>query len=393
MSMEAGVTAQFLSWIITGIGIWFIAEMFVILSDVKPDLTAGLYKYAQVGFGSFTGFFSAWAYFVCECAANAAYAVLVMSTLDYFFPGTFTGGNNWPSVIGASIITWAITALVLRGVEVSSGVQLIFFAIMLAVVIVFLVSVLFHFNIHTFTTNMNATHSVPSVSDKPMGSVMHQLMNTMMVTLWLFGGIEGAVVMSGKAKNVKQVATATVIGFVICLVWQWNSIKMTLRSVRVQTMGIAHLEHELKKPLATMISAIGGMLKRKESVLCPTDEVKLGMIKARLMKMADITDTMLTSLKTSVLEVEREPIDLQLELEMITEMFTMIRKHARVEYHIAEGLGYPCLDKIYFNYIVINIVDNAIKYGGAHPVVKINFYEEGTDYILVVEDNGMGIAP
>ena len=194
-------------------------------------------------------------------------------------------------------------------------------------------------------------------------------------------------------KGVLWIELLILIGFVICLVWQWNSIKMTLRSVRVQTMGIAHLEHELKKPLATMISAIGGMLKRKESVLCPTDEVKLGMIKARLMKMADITDTMLTSLKTSVLEVEREPIDLQLELEMITEMFTMIRKHARVEYHIAEGLGYPCLDKIYFNYIVINLVDNAIKYGGAHPVVKINFYEEGTDYILVVEDNGMGIAP
>ena len=194
-------------------------------------------------------------------------------------------------------------------------------------------------------------------------------------------------------KGVLWIELLFLIGFVICLVWQWNSIKMTLRSVRVQTMGIAHLEHELKKPLATMISAIGGMLKRKESVLCPTDEVKLGMIKARLMKMADITDTMLTSLKTSVLEVEREPIDLQLELEMITEMFMMIRKHARVEYHIAEGLGYPCLDKIYFNYIVINLVDNAIKYGGAHPVVKINFYEEGTDYILVVEDNGMGIAP
>ena len=32
MSMEAGVIAQILSWIITGIGIWFIAEMFVILS-------------------------------------------------------------------------------------------------------------------------------------------------------------------------------------------------------------------------------------------------------------------------------------------------------------------------------------------------------------------------
>ena len=91
-------------------------------------------------------------------------------------------------------------------------------------------------------------------------------------------------------KGVLWIELLFLIGFVICLVWQWNSIKMTLRSVRVQTMGIAHLEHELKKPLATMISAIGGMLKRKESVLCPTDEVKLGMIKARLMKMADITD-------------------------------------------------------------------------------------------------------
>lgn len=218
MSMEAGLTAQILSWIVTGIGIWFIAEMFVILSDVKPDLTAGLYKYAQVGFGDFAGFFSAWAYFICECAANAAYAVLVMSTLDYFFPGTFTGGNNWPSVIGASIITWLITALVLRGVEVSSKVQSVATILMLATVLTFIATVAVHFNAHTFTMNANATQAMPSVSDKPMGSVMHQLMNTMMVTLWLFGGIEGAVVMSGKARDVKQVPKATVIGFIVCLV-------------------------------------------------------------------------------------------------------------------------------------------------------------------------------
>lgn len=218
MSMEAGVTAQFISWIITGIGIWFIAKMFVILSDVKPNLTAGLYKYAEVGFGPFSGFFTAWAYFICECAANAAYAVLVMSTLNYFFPGVFTGGNNWPAVIGASIITWLITALVLQGVKISSGIQKVATAFMLAVVFVFLATVLFHFNLHTFTANAAATRAVPSLQDKPMGSIMHQVMNTMMVTLWLFGGIEGAVVMSGKAKDVRQVSKATIIGFIVCLV-------------------------------------------------------------------------------------------------------------------------------------------------------------------------------
>lgn len=218
MSMEAGVTAQIISWIITGIGIWFIAKMFVILSDTKSDLTAGLYKYAEVGFGPFSGFFTAWAYFICECAANAAYAVLVMSTLNYFFPGVFTGGNNWPAVIGASIITWLITALVLQGVQISSGIQKIATAFLLAVVFVFLATILVHFNLHTFTANAAASRAMPSLHDKPMGSITHQVMNTMMVTLWLFGGIEGAVVMSGKAKDPRQVSKATIIGFIVCLV-------------------------------------------------------------------------------------------------------------------------------------------------------------------------------
>lgn len=218
MSQVAGVNAQLIAWITTAIGIWFIAETFVVLSDVKPDLQAGLYKYGEIGFGPFTGFFTAWGYFVCECAANAAYAVLTMSTLDYFFPGTFTGGNNWPSVIGASIITWLLTALVLRGVEVSSTVQKFSTAIMLAVVVVFLVTVISHFNLNTFTTNANASQAIPSRGDKPMGSVMHQLMGTMMVTLWMFGGVEGAVVMSGKARNPKQVPKATITGFIICIV-------------------------------------------------------------------------------------------------------------------------------------------------------------------------------
>ena len=182
------------------------------------------------------------------------------------------------------------------------------------------------------------------------------------------------------------------IGFIFCLVWQC-SIRMTMRSARIQTMGMTHLEHELKKPLATMISVVNGILEGKDSVLCPRDTTKLTMVKARLMKMADITDTMLTSLKTSVLMINREVIDLKFEMEMTTEMFSLIRPYARVGYRIAEGLEYPCLDKIYFNYVVVNLVDNAIKYGGTHPVVKVDFYTIGDNYVLTVEDNGMGIAP
>lgn len=214
----AALNAQILAWITAGMGVWFIAEMFVILSDVRPNLNAGLYKYGEVGFGPFVGFFVAWGYFVCECFANVAYAVLVMSTLNFFWPGVFTGGSTWWAILGASIITWFISFLVMGGASVSSPVQKVATAIILAVMVIFIVTVAVKFNPHIFFLNSDGARSIPSVQDTVLPNIGQQLLNTMMVTLWLFGGIEGAVVMSGNARRPKDVPRATVSGYVICLV-------------------------------------------------------------------------------------------------------------------------------------------------------------------------------
>lgn len=45
-----------IAWVIAGIGIYFIANSFRLLSNLRPDLKAGVYMYAQEGFGSFIGF-------------------------------------------------------------------------------------------------------------------------------------------------------------------------------------------------------------------------------------------------------------------------------------------------------------------------------------------------
>ena len=49
------------------------------------------------------------------------------------------------------------------------------------------------------------------------GDTMSQVKSTMLVTVWVFTGIEGAVVFSGRAKS-KRRGTATVIGLVSVLV-------------------------------------------------------------------------------------------------------------------------------------------------------------------------------
>ena len=184
---------------------------------------------------------------------------------------------------------------------------------------------------------------------------------------------------------------AFMLGFVISLVWQWRSIRTTWQSAKVQTLGMAHLEHELRKPLATMISMLDGILTDNKRELTDMKIRKLGMMKARLLKMSDVTDTMLATMKTARLEIEREPLNIREEMEQVAEMFEVIRSHAKVNFRIEESLKYPLLDKVYFNYLVINLVDNGIKYAGKNPVIHVEIREEQSEYVLVVSDNGMGM--
>ena len=125
MASVAGAKAQIIAWIVVGIGMWFVTSMFLKLTELKPDLTTGLYKYGEAGFGKFTGFFVSWGYWICECFSNVAYAVLIMSTLNYFFPEKFSGGNNWPSVIGATIILWGMTFIIAYGIEQAGWVTVV----------------------------------------------------------------------------------------------------------------------------------------------------------------------------------------------------------------------------------------------------------------------------
>ena len=76
---------------------------------------------------------------------------------------------------------------------------------------------------------------------------------------------------------------------------------------------------------------------------------------------------------------------------MVAEMFRILYPYARLEFQVETGEEKPLLDQVYFNYLVINLVDNAIKYGGDEPWVKVVFYRENWDWVLTVTDRGIGM--
>lgn len=206
MSEGAALGAVVIAWIITGIGMFFLAQTFKMLSDTRPDLSSGIYSYAAEGFGRYIGFNSAWGYWLSAAIGNVSFAVLMMQALGYFFP-IFISGNNWQSIFGGSILIWGMNIIVRRGVSGAAVLNVVSTIAKLVPLFIFVIVLLFVFNWDKLSFdiwgNGNAT----------LGSLPKQIKSTMLVTLWAFVGIEGAVVISGRAKNKKDVGKATFIGF------------------------------------------------------------------------------------------------------------------------------------------------------------------------------------
>ena len=211
MAAGASAGAVLLAWLITGIGVYFLANTFRILSVVKPDLSAGIYMYSREGFGPYAGFTIGWSYWLCQVCGNVGYAVIAMDALNYFFPPYFAGGNGIYSIIGGSLLIWGFNALVLRGIQQATVINLIGTVAKIVPLLFFIVVALIFFNSDKFAFDFWG-------KDEPaLGDLSKQIKGTMLVTLWSFIGIEGAVVMSKHAKNPKDVGKATLLGYSGCL--------------------------------------------------------------------------------------------------------------------------------------------------------------------------------
>lgn len=218
---SSAVGPVIIAWIIAGIGMYFIANAFRMLSDMRPDLQAGVYMYAQEGFGSFIGFNVAWGYWLMTCFGNVAFAVILMDSFNEFFPGLFTDGNNLNSIICGSILIWCYNYLVLSGTRVAGFVNTIgtFAKLVPLVLFVLILGVLIDYSQLMSNFWGTAPQITTEVANRTMPvSLASQIMAPMTVTLWAFIGVEGAVVLSGRARNPNDVGKATLIGFLLALI-------------------------------------------------------------------------------------------------------------------------------------------------------------------------------
>lgn len=213
IAKAASPGAALVAWALCGVGFLALATTFGRLSIARPDLH-GLSAYAREGFGPFIGFVSGWGYWLSIWMGIVAFGVMFATTLGYFIPAFSHGLTVW-SIVVISILDWALVFLVNRGVERASIVNAVVMVCKLVPIFAFIAAMVAVFSPASFTADFwgaGAAAGGPDAAGSLSGSVSGQVIACLMVMMWVFVGMEGATVLGHRARRVRDVSRATVLG-------------------------------------------------------------------------------------------------------------------------------------------------------------------------------------
>lgn len=203
-AQETGVAGALIAWSVAGFGMLMLAFVFQSLAMRRPDLDAGVYAYAKAGFGEYLGFFSAFGYWASACVGNVTYWVLITSTLSSVAPG-LGDGDTVLAAACSTVAVWVFYGLIRRGVREAATINRIVTVAKLVPIVVFVLIAVFALDTSVFADNWTGDGDTLTLFDQVKG--------TMLVTVFVFLGVEGASVYSRHAERREDVGRATVLGF------------------------------------------------------------------------------------------------------------------------------------------------------------------------------------
>lgn len=208
--VATGILGSLIAWAIAGTGMLMLAFVFQTLAVRKPELDSGVFIYAKAGFGDYAGFNSAIGFWASAVAGNTFYWVFMTATVGAFFE-SFGDGDTFLAVAVGTAGVWTFHYLVARGVRDAAVINRIVTIFKIIPILVFIVVLFVNFDAGVFSDNWTA------YGYGDLGDLNEQIRNTMLITTFVFIGIEGASVYSRYAQKREDVGRATVMGFLSVL--------------------------------------------------------------------------------------------------------------------------------------------------------------------------------
>jgi PAS domain S-box-containing protein len=178
------------------------------------------------------------------------------------------------------------------------------------------------------------------------------------------------------------------------LVYTFRDVTEERRLEEAKTDFIATVSHELRTPMAAVHGAAQTLLQRDAQLSGERRRQLVQMIAEQSVRLSRIIEELLlaTRLDRGELRVEAEVVDVaELARATVAAMEPQFPETAVVGVEVEQGTAVAAGAPDRIQQVLVNLLDNAAKYGGGHATVRV---EPADDVVRVsVSDNGPGLAP
>jgi len=158
---------------------------------------------------------------------------------------------------------------------------------------------------------------------------------------------------------------------------------------------ISNITHELKTPIATVSVAVEA-LRNFNALQDPVRTREyLDISAGELQRLSLLVDKVLklSMFERQEIELKNDHFDLQSLMEdVVASMRLQLEKYEARLTLSAQGSDFRLrADKLHITSVIFNLLDNALKYTPAHPLIQVELLEDREIVAFSVTDNGIGI--
>jgi two-component system, OmpR family, sensor histidine kinase KdpD len=174
---------------------------------------------------------------------------------------------------------------------------------------------------------------------------------------------------------------------------QAREARVLQETERLQTALLNSISHDLRTPLASITGALSSL---HEDGLFLNESIRQDLVNTALAeagRMNQLVGNLLdmTRLEAGALRIAREPVDLQDLIGVALAQMEEVKRDHPIVVDMPENLPLVPLDFVLVLQVLVNLLDNAVKYSPAGTVIQIHVRMQDAQVEMGVLDQGPGI--
>lgn len=188
------------------------------------------------------------------------------------------------------------------------------------------------------------------------------------------------------------IVTLIVFSFLAYSVW---TILRQKRLGEMKNDFIGNMTHELKTPISTI--ALSSEVLGDPGIVNEPDRLReyARIIRTENERLRTQVERVLqlSTLERGELQLRKEGVDLHKVIRHVAEGFTLQlrERNGQLDLDLSAAASVVDGDPVHLHNVVFNLIDNAIKYGGEQPLVKVATSNDRVALRISVQDNGIGM--